>query len=135
MAVTNSAALRNAWLDTITTTLGAGWKLKLRTGAPPTNVSLGSTGTVVATYTPTAAASSAGSRQLVSATVSVAAAAANGGAAMHYELTTSADVVHERGTVTATGGAGDLEIDNLNINAGQTVNVTSFTKTAPGAGT
>lgn len=135
MAVTNSAALRNAWLDTITTTLGAGWKLKLRTGNPPTNVSLASTGTVVATYTPTAAAASAGAKQMIATTVSVAASAANGGSAMHYELTTSGDVVHERGTVTATGGAGDIEIDNLNIASGQTVNVTSLSKTAPGAGT
>ena len=134
MTIQNSTTFRNAALDLLTTTLGAGWKLKLRTGAQPADVATASSGTVVATYTPTAAAAASGSKTMVSSPpITVNASAANGGGAMHYELTTSADVVHERGTVTATGGGGDLTIDNLNIASGQAVNITGWTKTAPGA--
>lgn len=135
MAITMSDALRNARLDAITATLGAGWKVKMRTGSAPAAVATASSGTVVATFTPTATAAASGAKTMVTPAATVAATAPNGGAAMHYELTTSGDVVHERGTLTATGGGGDMTIDNLNIASGQTVNVTSFTKTAPGAGT
>lgn len=132
MAVQHSDALRNARLDQITTTLGAGWKLKLRTGAQPANVATASSGTVLVTYTPTPAAASGGSKVMVTGTpLAVTAVAA--GTAAHYELTTSADVVHERGSVTATGGGGDVTIDNAVIANAQTVNVTSFTKTGAGA--
>ena len=40
---------------------------------------------------------------------------------------------HMQGTITATGGGGDMTLDNTNIAAGQTVNITGFTLTAPGA--
>jgi hypothetical protein len=38
-----------------------------------------------------------------------------------------------QGNVTATGGGGDMTIDNVSIAAGQQVTVTSFTLTAGGA--
>jgi hypothetical protein len=38
-----------------------------------------------------------------------------------------------QGTVTVTSGGGDIEIDNTSINSGQSVNITSWTWTAPGA--
>jgi hypothetical protein len=127
-----SVALRNAMLDQWDTLLGAGWKLKIRTGAQPANVATASTGTVLATFTPTLAAASGGSKTMVTgAPISVA--AANAGTAAHYELTKSDDTVVERGTVTVTGGGGDVTVDNVSITAGQTVQVTGFTKTAPGA--
>lgn len=134
MTIQYSATYRDGANDLLTTTLGAGWKIKIRTGAQPATVATASSGTVVATYTPTATSSSGGVKVMVSgAPISVAASAANGGSAMHYELTTSGDVVHERGSVTATGGGGDLTVDNLNIASGQTVQITGFTKTYPGA--
>jgi hypothetical protein len=34
-----------------------------------------------------------------------------------------------QGTVTATGGGGDLTLDNTSINSGQTVNITSWSIT------
>lgn len=42
-------------------------------------------------------------------------------------------VCHMQGTVTATGGGGDLTVDNTSIASGQTVQLTGFTLTAPGA--
>lgn len=133
MTVQYSDAVRNAMLDAITTQLGAGWKLKFRTGAQPATVATASSGTVLATFTPTAAAAASGSKNMVSgAPISVTASAA--GTVGHYELTNSSDtVVHERGSVTATGGGGDMTIDNTVLASGQTVQITAFTKTAPGA--
>lgn len=132
MTVQMSTTLRNAMLDQITTTLGAGWKLKIRTGAQPANVAASSTGTVLVTFTPTHSAASSGSKTMVTSTP-LAGTASAAGTAAHYELTTSGDVVHERGTVTATGDGGDITIDNVVIANTQAVNVTGFTKTAPGA--
>jgi hypothetical protein len=38
-------------------------------------------------------------------------------------------VCHMQGTVTATGGGGDMTIDNTSIASGQSVTVTGFTLT------
>jgi hypothetical protein len=38
-----------------------------------------------------------------------------------------------QGTITATGGGGDMTLDNTSISSGQQFNVTSFTITAGGA--
>jgi hypothetical protein len=132
MTVQMSDLLRNDMLDAITTRLGAGWKLKLRTGAQPATVATASSGTVIATFTPTATAASSGTKVMVSGTpIEVNASAA--GTIGHYELTTSGDVVHERGSVTATGAGGDMTVDNTSVTSGQAVRITAFTKTAPGA--
>jgi len=134
MTIQMSTALRNARLQAITDILGPGWKLKIRTGAQPANVAAGSTGTVLVVYTPTADAPANGAINMVDdATLPLAGTGVGAGNAGHYELTTSTDVVHERGSVTATGGGGDLTIDNVVIAIGQAVNVTGFVKTEPGA--
>lgn len=52
--------------------------------------------------------------------------------ATFYRITTSAGTVHEQGTITATGGGGDMTLDNVSIATGQTVRITGFTKTWPG---
>lgn len=39
----------------------------------------------------------------------------------------------QMGTVTATGGGGDATIDNTSITSGQTVKITSWSFTEPGA--
>lgn len=132
MTVQWSDTIRNGLLDFLTTTYGAGWKVKIRTGAQPANVATASSGTVLATYTPTAAAASGGAKTMVTSTPLSVNGSADGTAA-HYEVTTSGDVVHERGSVTVTGGGGDLTIDNAVIATGQAVQITGWTKTAPGA--
>jgi hypothetical protein len=127
-----STAHRNSMLDLWDTSLGSSWKLKIRTGAQPANVAAASTGTVLATFTPTLASASGGTKTMVTG-VPISVSAANSGTAAHYELTKSDDTVVERGTVTVTGGGGDVTVDNTSITSGQTVQVTGFTKTAPGA--
>lgn len=134
MSLQFSTAVRNAILDVIETTVGASPKLQIRTGAAPANCAAASTGTLLAEITcpsdwMTAAAS--GSKALQG---SWTVAASGTGAAAHYRLMDSSGATcHEQGTVTATGGGGDLTLDNVNINAGQTVTISTKTQTAPGA--
>jgi hypothetical protein len=55
-------------------------------------------------------------------------AADAGGTAAHFRVWDSSKTTcHMQGSVTLTGGGGDLTLDNTNIAAGQDVLVTSFT--------
>ena len=40
---------------------------------------------------------------------------------------------HMQGTVTVTGGGGDITLDAVVVTGGQQITITSFTLTAPGA--
>lgn len=132
MAVTYSVAVKNARLDAFETTIGASAILKIRTGAPPATVAAASTGTVLATMNLPAdwmAAASGGSKSKTGTWEDIAADAA--GTAGHFEITaTDGTTVGMRGTITATGGGGDMTIDNTSIAVGQTVTVSTFTITS-----
>lgn len=49
------------------------------------------------------------------------------GTADNFKVYDSDDNLIFSGTVTATGGGGDMTLDNTSINSGQTVSITSFT--------
>jgi hypothetical protein len=53
------------------------------------------------------------------------------GNAAQFQLRDGDDVVILTGSVTATGGGGDLTVDNVAIATGQTVNITSLSFTLP----
>jgi hypothetical protein len=56
------------------------------------------------------------------------------GTAAHFRIYDSGGSVCDiQGTVTATGGGGDLTLDNAVLAVGQNVTITGFTLTAPGA--
>ena len=134
MTVQFSVAVRNATLDAVETAVGASPKLQLRTGAQPANCAAAATGTLLAEITCPAdwmAAASSGTKVL-SGSWTVAAAAA--GTAAHYRIVDSAGTTcHEQGSITLTGGGGDMTLDNTNIAAAQTVTITAKTLTAGGA--
>lgn len=128
MTLQYSDALRNAQLDAIETQLGTSPVLKIRTGAPPANVAAANSGTVLATLTLPSdwmAAASSGSKAKSGTWEDTSADAA--GTAGHFRLETSGGTVHMQGTVTATGGGGDMEVDNAVFAVGQQFTVTSFT--------
>lgn len=131
MAVQFSAGVRNARLDAIETTIGASAVLKIRTGAPPANVAAADSGTVLATLTLPSdwmAAAAAGSKAK-SGTWEDASADATGTAA-HFRLYASdGTTAHMQGTVTMTGGGGDMTVDNTSFASGQSFTVTAFTLT------
>lgn len=135
MAFQLSVAARNALLDAIETATGTAAILKIRTGAPPATCATADSGTVLATATlPTDwMANASGGTKALSGTWQDASADA-AGTAGHFRIYDSAGTTcHMQGTVTASGGGGDMTVDNTTFAAGQVFNVTSFTLTAPNA--
>ncbi len=135
MAIQLSTAVRNALLDSIETTIGTSAVLKIRTGAQPANCGTADSGTVLATMSLPSdylAAASGGSKAKAGTWEDLTADAS--GTAGHWRLyATDGTTCHAQGSCTATGGGGDMELDNTSINASQKVTVTAFTLTAPGA--
>ena len=135
MAFQFSAAARNAALDSIETAVGASAILKIRSGAAPASVATADSGTVLATLNLPAdwlAAAAAGSKSLSGTWQDASADAA--GTAAHFRIyATDGTTAHIQGSITATGGGGDMTLDNVSIAAGQSVSVTAFTLTAGGA--
>lgn len=131
MALQFSVAVRNARLDAIETAIGTAAVLKIRSGAPPANVATADSGTVLATLSLPSdwmAAASGGTKAKAGTWEDASADAA--GTAAHWRLYASDGTTpHAQGTVTATGGGGDLTVDNVSFAAGQTFTVTSFTIT------
>lgn len=131
MAIKMSVTVRNARLDAIETAIGVSAVLKIRTGAPPANISDADSGTVLATLNLPSdwmAAASGGSKAMAGTWQDASADAA--GTAGHFRIYASNGTTqHIQGTITATGGGGDMELDNTNIAAGQSVTITSFTLT------
>jgi hypothetical protein len=128
MTVQYSVAVKNARLDAIEVAIGANAILKFRSGAKPTNITDPSSGTVLATLNLPAdymAAAAGGVKSKSGTWEDIAADAA--GTIVHFEITAAdGTTVHMRGTVTATGGGGDMTVDNTVVAAGQDVLVTSF---------
>lgn len=130
MAIQLSVASRNARLDAIETTAGATAKLQIRSGAQPASCATAASGTLLAELTLPSdylAAASSGSKAK-SGTWSVAAVAA--GTAGHFRIVDNAGTTcHVQGSITATSGGGDMELDNTSIAVSQTVTVNTFTLT------
>ena len=131
MAIQFSVAVRNARLDAVETAIGASAVLKVRTGAAPASCATADAGTVLATVNLPSdwmAAAASGSKSL-SGTWQDASADASGTAA-HFRLYASdGTTCHLQGTVTQTGGGGDMQVDNSSFASGQQFTVTSFTLT------
>jgi len=128
MTVQQSDTVRNARLDALETAVGASPYLDLRTGAQPSDCAQADSGTElvhIALPSDWMAAASGGSK-VKSGTWSGTGIAA--GSVGHYRLKNNADsVCHEQGSVTATGGGGDLELDNISIAVSQTVTINTWT--------
>ncbi|WP_428418227.1 hypothetical protein [Methylibium sp.] len=131
MAIQLSTAVRNARLDAIETTIGTSAVMKIRTGAAPANVGTADSGTVLATLNLPSdwlAAASSGSKAKSGTWEDTSADAA--GTAAHFRIYASdGTTAHLQGTVTATGGGGDMTVDNVVFAAAQAFSVTSFALT------
>lgn len=135
MAVKMSVAVRNAMLDAIETAISTSAVLKIRTGSVPTNITDADSGTVLATLSLPSdwlAAASSGSKAKSGTWEDTS--ADNTGTAAHFRIYASDGTTqHIQGTVTATGGGGDLTVDNTSFASGQAFTVTSFSLTAGNA--
>jgi hypothetical protein len=135
MAFQFSTAARNAWLDAIETAIGTGAILRIRSGAAPANCAAADSGTVLATLNLPSdwlAAASGGSKSLSGTWQDPVADAA--GTAGHFRIYDSTGTVcHIQGTITATGGGGDMQLGTVTVSVGLVMDVSSFTLTAGGA--
>jgi hypothetical protein len=128
-----SVAARNAAADAIETAIGTTPTLEIRTGTVPANCAAADSGTVLATLTLPSdwlAAASSGAKTLAGTWQDASADAT--GTAGHFRIKQSS-TCHIQGTITATGGGGDMTLDNVSIAAAQQFNVTAFTITMGGA--
>lgn len=128
MTIQFSIAVANAYLDQIETTIGTAPILKILSGSMPANCAAAETGTVLAQCTlPSdwlgAAASGVKSK---SGTWEDTSANATGTAGYYRIYDSSGTTCHQQGTVTATGGGGDMTVDSTAFTATQPFTVNSF---------
>jgi hypothetical protein len=129
MAIQFSVAVRNGRLDSFETTVGVSPTLEIRSGSAPANCAAAATGTLLASMALPSdfmAAASAGAKAIAGTWQDASADAT--GTAGYFRINQGA-TCHMQGTVTASGGGGDMIIDNVSIASGQQVNVTAFTLT------
>lgn len=135
MAIQLSVTARNDRLDAFEATVGASAILEIFSGAPPADCAAPDSGTVLATVNLPAdwMAAAASGQKAKSGTWEDASADASGTAG-HFRIKDSGGTVcHMQGTITATGGGGDMEVDNTIFAPGQTFTVTAFTLTEANA--
>jgi hypothetical protein len=131
MALQLSTTVRNARLDAIESTIGTSAVMKIRTGAAPADCGTADSGTVLATLSlPSDWLANAASGSKAKSGTWSDASADNTGTAAHFRIYEStATTCHIQGTVTATGGGGDMTVDNTSFASGQPFTVNSFTLT------
>lgn len=130
MTLAISTVVKNAKLDAVETAIGTSAVLKIRTGAPP-GIGNADAGTVLATLNLPSdwMAAASGGTKAKSGTWEDTTADASGTAAHFRIYASDGSTQHIEGTVTGTGGGGDMELNNAVIAAGQSVTITSFTLT------
>ena len=130
-----STTVRNAELDAIETATGTSAVLKIRTGAQPATCATADSGTVLVTMTLPSdwMAAASGGAKAKSGTWEDTSADATGTAAHFRIYASDGTTCHIQGSVTATGGGGDMTLDSTSITAGQTVTITNFSLTAGNA--
>lgn len=135
MALQFSVSVRNGQLDSSETTIGPSAIMRMRSGTVPANCAAADSGTVLATVNLPSdwmAAASSGSKTLFGTWQDTSADAT--GTVGHFRIYNSAGTTcHMQGTVTATGGGGDMTVDNTSFVSGQQFTVNSFTITAGNA--
>lgn len=125
-----STTVRNARLDAIETAVGAAPLLLYFSGAKPANCAAADPSGVLATLTLPADWLAAASAGVKARTGSWAVTASAAGSIASFRIKNAAGTVcHLQGTVTATGGGGDLTIDDVAVEIDQVINVTTFALT------
>lgn len=109
-------------------------KLRLYSGSMPADCATAASGSLLCDITLPAdwlAAAASGAKSKAGTWSGTGAAAAGAGTNAGYFriVNNGATTCHIQGTITATGGGGDMTLDNINIAQNQTVTVNTFTLT------
>lgn len=130
MALQYSAAVVNAKLDAIETTIGVSAVLKIRSGAAPADVATADSGTVLATLSLPSdwMAAASGGAKAKSGTWQDTSADASGTAAHFRIYATDGTTKHIQGSVGTS--ATDMIVDSVSFTATQSFTINTFTITS-----
>lgn len=132
MTVQYSTAVRNAMLDSWETTIGVSPKFRLYSGSMPANAAASRTGTLIAEFTLASDWAGNASGGVKTMTLPSSVTAASGGTIGYYSIMDNAGTTcHEQGTAGTSGT--DVIVDSTTVTLGQSISITGFSKTAPGA--
>lgn len=131
MTIQLSVAVRNGRLDSLETVIGTSAVLKIFSGSMPANCAAADTGTLLANMSLQSDWMNAASSGTKTKNGTWSDASADGTASAGYFRLYASDgtTCGLQGTITATGGGGDMELDNISIATGQTVTISTFTLT------
>jgi hypothetical protein len=119
-----SEAVKNARANAIENAVGASPVMEIRSGAAPADVTTADSGDLLVSIPLPADWLTAAAVGVVSKSGAWSAAATAAGTAGHFRIKQGA-TCHMQGSVSATGGGGDLQLVNTSIAAGQTVSIDS----------
>ena len=131
MGIQLSTGERNGRLDEIEVVIGTAPLLRIYSGSPPADCATAASGTKLVEMTlPSDWMANASSGSKAKSGTWQDTSADNTGTAGYFRIYESTGTTcHLQGTVTATGGGGDLTLDNTSIATGQSVTITGFTLT------
>lgn len=127
MALAFSTALRTARSTAIRDAIGPTCKIRIYAGVRP--ASGGTATTLLAELTGPNPSGAAATGVFTFGAITADSAADATGTATWFRVLTTADVFVIDGSVTATGGGGDMQINTTSIVANAQVQITSFTIT------
>jgi hypothetical protein len=134
MTIQYSVAVRNAQLDAVESTTGTTAKLQLRTGAQPATCATAASGTLLCEMTLPSDWLGAAASGVKSKAGTWSGTGAAAGTVAHFRIVDNAGTTcHMQGSVTATGGGGDVTVDNTSIAVSQAVTANTFAITAGNA--
>lgn len=132
MATQYSVAARTSQMSQLNTTIGINAQIVVYTGAVPANVGAAPTGTLLVQFAGNATAFGSAAAAVLTAAAVASVNAVAAGVAGYYRINTSAGVAVTQGTITGTGGGGDMVLTNTNVANAQACSLTSLTITAFG---
>lgn len=128
MAIRIPTASQNAAADAVVDRADAGvaaGKLHIYTGTQPASANDAASGTLLVEFTLADPAFGAASNGVATLTDPAPVAASNTGTAGWFRIVDSDNITTLDGSVSATGGDGDLQLTNTSIAAGQTVDISA----------
>jgi hypothetical protein len=132
--LTLTNAIRSTMCDAIVDSLDAGagaGTIQIRSGTRPADPATTATGTLLATVTCADPAFGSASSGVATITDPAGVTAAATGTASWFRALDSNSAACFDGSVTATGGGGDLTLSSTSIVSGTTVDITGGTITVP----
>jgi hypothetical protein len=121
MALTVTVAAANSMGTALATAIGSGATIQIRSGSKPATPETAAGGTLLATVNISGSFSSSSGVLTAADPTSVTIAAT--GTAAWFRLATSGGTAILDGTVTATGGGGDMQLATVALSSGATLDL------------